>query len=294
MMGGEDHRVKRIHAAPRLSRRNALKLLGVGATACLADAFLIEPGLLSITRKDILCPDLPSGLAGLKICLLSDFHFMPGKDNGLLEKTIAAVGRENPDIIALGGDYVAESDAVMNPLLEALGKLNARHGIFAVMGNHDGWDGDAETIRSRFEKAGISFLINQNTQLTMGGDKLAVAGTDFVWLGNPDAVQTLKGIASGTPVLALVHEPDYFDTMTDQRRILLQLSGHTHGGQCRVPFVGYTPVKVKYGEKYVYGAFERGDSRLFVTRGLGMTSLRARFSCPPEVAVLTLRPAKSS
>lgn len=267
--------------------------MGGGAVACVADAFLIEPRMLTVTRRDILCPHLPPGLSGLRICFLSDFHFTPGKDDGLLEKTITAVGLENPDIIALGGDYVAESDAVMTPLLEALGKLNARHGIFAVMGNHDGWAGDGEVIRRRFEKAGISFLINQNTQLTIGSDRLAIAGTDFVWLGNPDPVQTLKGIAKETPVLALVHEPDYFDTMADQRRILLQLSGHTHGGQCRVPLIGYAPAKVKYGEKYVYGAFERGDSRLFVTRGLGMTTLRARFACPPEVAVLTLRAAAS-
>lgn len=246
--------------------------------------------MLSITRRDITCPDLPPGLDGLRICFLSDFHFTPGEDSGLLEKTILAVGRENPDIIALGGDYVAESDAIMTPLLEALGSLNARHGFFAVMGNHDGWVADGEAVRSRFEKAGISFLINQNTGLTINGDRLAVAGTDFVWQGRPDPERTLRGIARQTPVLSLVHEPDYFDTMTEHRRMLLQLSGHTHGGQCRVPLLGYTPMKVRYGEKYVYGSFEHGDSRLFVTRGLGMTALRVRFACPPELAVLTLRP----
>jgi uncharacterized protein len=87
----------------------------------------------------------------------------------------------------------------------------------------------------------------------------------------------------------LVHEPDYFDTLTRHRDIVVQLSGHTHGGQCRVPLVDYAPVKVAYGRKYIYGAFQRGDSRLFVTRGLGTVGMRVRFACPPEVALLTLR-----
>lgn len=284
--------MKRIDASPtppRFSRRTALKLLGVGGAACLADAFWIEPGILTVTRQDIVDAKLPSGLHGLKICLLSDFHFIPGQDDGLLEKTMAAVRREKPDLIALTGDYMNHNPGVIVPLLEGLGKLSAAHGIFAVMGNHDGWACDRSVIRRQFEKAGISFLINRNSQINIGGDTLAVAGTDFVWKGQPDPVQTLKGIAKDTPVLALVHEPDYFDTMAAQREILLQVSGHTHGGQCRVPILGYAPAKVKYGEKYVYGGFKRGDSQLFVTRGVGMTGLRVRFSCPPELAVLTLR-----
>lgn len=289
--------MKRIHTESppsRFSRRRALALIGGGTAACLADALWIEPAILTITRQDITNAKLPSGLDGLKICFLSDFHFVPGKDNGLLEKTIAAVLGEKPDLIALGGDYVADSDAVMNPLLEGLGKLRAKHGIFAVMGNHDGWTGDSATIRRRFEKTGISFLINRNSQISIGGDILAVAGTDFVWKGEPDPARTLKGIGKNTPILALVHEPDYFDTMTAHREILLQVSGHTHGGQCRVPLLGLAPIKVKYGEKYVYGEFSRGNSRLFVTRGVGMTGLRVRFSCPPELAVLTLRTTASA
>jgi predicted MPP superfamily phosphohydrolase len=146
-------------------------------------------------------------------------------------------------------------------------------------------------MRRSFEKAGIPFLINRNSQLRIKGDTLAVAGTDFVWLGKPDPAATLKGVAPGTPVLALVHEPDYFDVISAQRDILLQVSGHTHGGQCRVPLIGYAPAKVDFGRKYIKGAFTRGDSNLFVTSGVGTVGLRVRFACPPELAVLTLRGA---
>jgi predicted MPP superfamily phosphohydrolase len=77
--------------------------------------------------------------------------------------------------------------------------------------------------------------------------------------------------------------------MASSRDILLQLSGHTHGGQCRVPLLGIAPVTVNYGRKYIQGAYSRGASQLFVTRGVGTTGLRVRFACPPELAVLTLR-----
>jgi hypothetical protein len=80
--------------------------------------------------------------------------------------------------------------------------------------------------------------------------------------------------------------------MAAQRNIMLQLSGHTHGGQCRVPLIGYAPVSVKYGRNYNYGEYTRGESKLFVTRGVGTTGPRIRFACPPELAVLTLRAEK--
>lgn len=92
-------------------------------------------------------------------------------------------------------------------------------------------------------------------------------------------------------LIALVHEPDYFDTMTAHREIMLQLSGHSHGGQCRVPLIGYAPKTVKYGTKYVEGAFTNGSSNPFVTRGVGTTGSRVRFAYPPELAVLSLRAA---
>ena len=202
---------------------------------------------------------------------------------------MAQVQTEKPDLIALAGDFINKDPQVVVPLLERLGEMSAAHGIFAVMGNHDGWAGHANTLRRQFEKAGISFLINQHTQLTIGGELFAVAGTDFVWLGRPDPEKTLKGIGADTPILALVHEPDYFDTMTRHREILLQVSGHTHGGQCRVPMVGYAPMTPKYGKKYVYGGYQNRGSNLFVTRGVGTTGPQVRFACPPELAVLTLR-----
>jgi len=274
---------------PRFTRRNALRLITAGAAGCLIDAFKIEPAWLSVTRQTVPCDAKSAGLDGLRIGLLSDFHFRPEADHDLLESVVARINDEKPDLIALTGDFMSANPKVIDPLLKHLEKMKAAHGVFAVMGNHDGWAGSRSAVRRQFEKAGISFLINQHSKISIRQEKLAIAGTDFVWKGRPDPAKTLKGISTDTPVLALVHEPDYFDTMAAQRNICLQLSGHTHGGQCRVPIFGYAPRKVKMGQKYLYGGYSNGDSKLFVSRGVGTVGVRVRFACPPELAILTLK-----
>jgi predicted MPP superfamily phosphohydrolase len=272
-----------------LTRRNALRLITAGTAGAIVNAAWIEPGALSITRQDLTCRKLSPGLDGLRVALLSDFHFRPDQDAELLEKVVLATRVEKPDLIALTGDFISADPSVVTPMLRQLGTLHAKHGIFAVMGNHDGWNASPSVLKRQFEKAGISFLINRNSQLSIRGEVLAVAGTDFIWHGSPDPGRTLRGIPPETPVLALVHEPDYFDTLRAHRDILLQLSGHTHGGQCRIPFVRYTPKTVQHGKNYIYGGFSRGNSNLFVTRGVGTSGPRVRFACPPELAILTLR-----
>ncbi|MEO5917184.1 MAG: metallophosphoesterase [Luteolibacter sp.] len=273
----------------RFSRRKAIGLITAGVAGCLFDAFEIEPACLSITREDIFYGPHSPGLDGLRIGLLSDFHFRPDADHDLLFSVVSKIHEQRLDLIALAGDFMSADPRVIDPLLSHLKRINPAHGVFAVLGNHDGWAGNRSTIRRQFEKAGLSFLVNQHSKISIGSESLAIAGTDYVWLGKPDPARTLKGIAAGTPILALVHEPDYFDTMIGHRDILLQVSGHTHGGQCRIPFVGYAPRKVAYGRKYVYGRYSSGNSNLFVSRGVGTVGPRVRFACPPELAILTLR-----
>jgi len=272
-----------------VNRRTMLKLLTAGALGSLVEAFVIEPAYLSVTRRDVTCPQLPAGLDGLKVALLSDFHFRPDQDEDLMDKVVEQVRTEKPDLVLLGGDYMSGDPRVVPPLLKKLEKLQATQGVFAVMGNHDGWAGSRAVVRRQFEKAGISFMINQHSLLNIRGETLAVAGTDFVWLGKPDPAATLGKIPGKVPVIALVHEPDYFDTMISQREVMLQVSGHSHGGQCQVPIIGYAPKTVRYGKKYVEGHFASGGSNLFVTRGVGTTGPRVRFACPPELAMLNLR-----
>jgi uncharacterized protein len=272
-----------------ITRRKSMALMFAGAAGSLTNALCIEPSWLSVTRTSMDCPMLPPSLDGLRIGVLCDLHFKPDHDEPLLEEAVATLLAEKPDIITLPGDFIDHTPRVIAPMLRILSKLSAPLGVFASPGNHDGWNMDCMVLGRAFEKCGISFLINQNTRVEFHGESIAIAATDHVWLGKPDPVRTLRGIERQTPVIALVHEPDFFDTMTEIRPIALQVSGHTHGGQCRIPLLGYAPARVAYGRNYLEGAYERGSSRLFVSRGLGTTGLRVRFVCPPEIAVLTLR-----
>lgn len=278
-----------LKSPPFISRRGALKLIAGGMAGSFAHAGWVEPSLLSITRRDIRCHQLPPALDGLRVGLMADFHYRPGTDDEVVQAAVNQANRENLDLLALAGDFADHDSVVLAPLLEHLQQAGTTHGVFAVMGNHDGWCSGRGLTRRLFEKSGISFLINQHSQLSIRGETLAVAGTDFVWKGKPDPAKTLAGIRAEVPVISMVHEPDYFDVMTRHRNIMLQLSGHTHGGQCRVPGIGYVPAKVRYGKKYIEGEYARDGSKIFVTRGVGTTGLRVRFACPPELAILTLR-----
>ena len=276
-----------------MKRRQFLQLTGFGAVgavpATLGYGFKVEPTLLSITRQEIVVPRLPGDLDGLRVAMFGDLHYRPDTDAELVKTLVDTINKEAPDLVTIVGDYVNHNVAVIPPLLEHLGHLQAKHGIFAVMGNHDGWAGDGMHVKKLFQRCGIDFLINRSSEVMIDQSRLAVAGTDHVWQGNPDPVRAFRGIGKRTPTIALVHEPDYFDTVAAARESVLQLSGHTHGGQCRVPVIGYAPRTVYWGRKYIYGEFIRNGSKLFVTRGVGTTGIRVRFACRPELAMLSLR-----
>ncbi|MEZ5323632.1 MAG: metallophosphoesterase [Verrucomicrobiales bacterium] len=274
-----------------MKRRQLLKLAALGSTglATLGYGFKVEPGLLSITRREIVMPHLPGDLDGLRVAMFGDLHYRPEVDEPLMQKLVDAVNREAPDVVTIVGDYLEHDDWVIPPMLEHLSRIESKHGIFAVMGNHDSWYSAGSRVKKMFKERGFDFLINEHSQVTINQSRLAIAGTDNVWDGHPDIAATFRGIARDTPTLALIHEPDYFDTVVTGRDSILQLSGHSHGGQCRVPLIGYAPQTVRWGEKYIYGEFERSGSKLFVTRGVGTTGIRVRFACRPELAMLTLR-----
>ncbi|MCP5542432.1 MAG: metallophosphoesterase [Akkermansiaceae bacterium] len=279
---------------PPVTRRRVLRMIAGSFVATTAGAGVnaawIEPESLTITRRDIPCPNLPPGLDGLRVCLVSDLHYRePDEDDPLLERVVDAIHRETPDLVLMPGDFIDSDEKMMAPLLRRISGLQAKHGVFASLGNHDGWNADSGRARRLFEKAGFGMLINDHSRLSIRGESLYVAGTDFVWDGNPDPVRMLRGVPADAPLVTLVHEPDYFDTVNVHRAADLQVSGHTHGGQCRVPLVGIAPVKPRWGRKYVEGHFRKDGANLFVTRGVGTTGLRVRFACPPELAVLTLR-----
>ena len=274
------------------SRRNFITTSALAAASCASYARFVEPSLLSVTQKTIHLPRLPKSLDGLLIAQLTDIHFKPEEQQELMHEAVRVVNAAKPDIIALTGDYIEGRPKVIDPLMDTLAGLQAKHGVYATMGNHDGWSASPGRFRQAFRKKGIEFLHNDGSCIHIKGEHFFIMGTDSAWSGNVDAPACYRG-HKNEPVLALVHEPDVFDILRSSFPIDLQLSGHTHGGQCRVPLVGYAPVKVKYGRNYIYGAYAKDDSRLFVSRGLGTVGTKVRFACLPEIALLTLRSTAS-
>ena len=272
----------------RISRRSILGAIGIGVPSSVWAA-AIEPNLLSVTRKDITLPRWPAALDGFRIAQLTDIHYRPGTDDRLLEKIKAALIKEPVDLITLTGDFVINEVNVLPVLFKNLSTLQANHGIFASPGNHDRWHFSGASIRKEVQAAGFDYLQNAGTMLSIKGENIYVNGLDTIWGGHPATEPAWAGHRGDAPVISLVHEPDPFDDLRAHKRIDLQLSGHTHGGQCRVPLIGYAPVKVKYGRNYIYGHFKKDDSHLWVGRGIGTVGTRVRFACAPELAILTLR-----
>jgi len=274
----------------RITRRSAIGLAGIGGGSAIWAA-KIEPDLLSVTRKNFILTRWPKSLDGFRIAQITDVHYRPGLDDELVVKLRDAVKAERPDLITVTGDFVINDPSSLSEFAKALKGISATHGVFASPGNHDRWHCSVSNIKKEIEGVGISYLQNTGTNINIKGEHIFINGLDSVWGGHPAPNLAWNGHRKDTPVVSLVHEPDFFDDLRSAKPLDLQLSGHTHGGQCRLPLIGYAPAKVRFGRNYIYGHFEKDHSQLFVGRGIGTVGLRVRFACRPELVILTLRSA---
>jgi predicted MPP superfamily phosphohydrolase len=187
-----------------------------------------------------------------------------------------------PDLIVLGGDYVTWGNRqYVEPSAEALRELTAPHGVFGILGNHD----DDHDMPAALQKHGIEMLKDARTRITIGHDSVELAGIRF-WTKRAAEIGTVVRGATG-PVVLLAHDPRRL-TEAEALDIPLVLSGHTHGGQVVLPAVGAVAAR-KF--PVVEGPARRGNTTIFVSRGIGTVYVPVRINCPPEVALLTLQPA---
>ena len=258
----------------------------------------MHPEELSVERHDVFLPRLPGELDGFTIALLSDFHYGAYVDR-VLKSAVQACNRAQPDLVLLGGDFVTwHRDNVEHLKRDAYGccqvlsSLRSRCGIFAVLGNHD-YAFRSEVVTESLDHHGITLLRNSAVALSKSNRRLWIGGIDDALEGRPDLTRTLRGIPAGEPRILLAHEPDYADTVSRQHRVDLQLSGHSHGGQIRLPLVGAT-VLPSLAWKYPMGFYRVNDMPLYTNRGIGMSGPLVRLDCPPELTIFTLRAGSRS
>lgn len=230
---------------------------------------------------------LASSLEGFKIAQLSDFHLYPYTRPPLIEKSVAIANALKPDLTVLTGDYVWHDLEAIYELAPILAGLNAKHGLYAVMGNHDLWT-NVTVIKDAFAESGVPYLINQGVTITEGKGSLHLAGLDDGWSGEPDLQAALVGAPADAPVVLLMHEPDLADDYSLHPRMSLQLSGHSHGGQVRFPRLGGAPILPYLGRKYDYQLYKVNDMWLYTNPGIGVTNEPLRINCPPEITEITL------
>jgi hypothetical protein len=172
------------------------------------------------------------------------------------------------------------------PCARLLRQMTAPHGLWAVMGNHD--DGtDPEHVTRALQAENIRVLANHSEPIEQDGARFWLAGVNDVMSGTADLSKTIRVVPAGEAVVLLAHEPDFADEAA-QYPIDLQLSGHSHGGQIRIPFLPplYLPELAK---KYVWGTYHVGPLMLHTSAGLGTVGVPMRLNCPPEITLLTLR-----
>ncbi|MBK8985983.1 MAG: metallophosphoesterase [Chloroflexi bacterium] len=275
-----------------MSRRKFLAAgtLAVGGAVAAAGFHITrsdESRQLVIERQTLPIKGLAPSLEGFRLALLSDFHLYPFTQPDFVREAVALTNSLQPDLTVLTGDYVwHEVDAIFD-LAPILAGLDARHGVFAVMGNHDLWT-DVNIVKKGFDEARLPYLINQGVPISQGGGHLYLAGLDDGWAGQPDIAAALAGAPADAPVVLLLHEPDLADEYARYPQIALQLSGHSHGGQVRFPRLGGALILPHLGRKYDMGLFRVQEMWLYTNRGIGVTNEPIRLNCPPEITEITL------
>lgn len=272
-----------------MSRRHFLirAILATAAVPVTGLAYtLLEAKWCQILRAPVRLPNLPDRFRGTTIALLTDIHHGPFVPLVYVRHVVRTVNRLRPDAVCLCGDYVHRDRKYIEPCIRELGRLESRFGSYAVLGNHDHWEG-ADEVRSAFARHRIPDLTNRGLWLENQGERIRLCGVGDLWEDQQDLEAALGEAERGDATLLLSHNPDYAEQIHDER-VGLVLSGHTHGGQVVLPFAGAPFIPSRYGDKYLHGLVRTRTTQVFVSRGIGTITPPVRFRCRPEIALITL------
>lgn len=258
---------------------------------------------IRLERVKITIPNLPPAFRGFTIGLLSDLHSSPIVSKGHLQSAAELLMTAKPDMIALTGDFIGHTfrfpgephhdfdPQYVGHIVDAFSGLQAPHGIYGVLGNHDFWSGPEAVqvlIRDFEDGFGVQWLRNRSVRLEQGGDHIVLAGVDDYWQDSCSPGDALKDIPEEMVRILLSHNPEVNEILYPSHKVDLILSGHTHGGQIKLPFIGAPFQAGVRKRKYMEGLARDGERQTYVTRGVGHLVVPIRLLCPPEVSLITL------
>jgi predicted MPP superfamily phosphohydrolase len=277
-----------------LTRRRFLQLagglgiaVGIPSAAEVEYATRIEPRRVVMEELPIRIPGLPGVFDGFRIALFSDIHLYPFTPIQVVRDAVRLANSFQPDLVVLPGDFIWRAVEAAFDLVPVLNQLNPAKGTFAVLGNHDHRMGP-EIVSKALAQAGVRVLSNEGITIQRGHDLIYLAGIDSAFAGTPSPVAAYENRRGDLTTIVAVHEPDFIRDLVPRFPVDLQLSGHSHGGQVRLPVVGplFLP---PLGEIYSMGLYRFGNAQIYTTRGIGTIYVNARFNCPPEVTAITLQ-----
>jgi uncharacterized protein len=245
----------------------------------------VEPNWVEITQNEIQLSKLDPVFNGYKIVQITDLHAGDGIDRAQLEHVVATVNAQNPDLVVITGDHVSRKPRQHIELLDTLAKLHPRDRTISVLGNHDVYN-DPTPIRVALDRVGITLLENNIYTIKRDRSTLHIAGVGDVFAKLDKLDLVLAQLPPIGAAIMLAHEPDFADEAAATGRFGLQLSGHSHGGQIRIPFrKGYLP---ELARNYPLGRYQVKEMIQYTNRGIGMIKIYARFNCRPEISVFNL------
>lgn len=237
---------------------------------------------MEITEHTVAVPHLPPALQGLRVAHLTDFHRSRQTADQQLRQGVAAANAAKPDLILLTGDYVSSDPRDIAPCAHILSALQAPLGVFAILGNHDYYT-DGKAVKRALTDLGFHLLLNQSQRLPNG---LRIVGLDDDRYHHTDVHKAFQEVAPNEPTLVMAHNPALIEQMMEKECIVF--SGHTHGGQVRVPVLTKREIRRIGAKHYAQGWYTVGKARLYVNRGLGQVGIPLRLFCRPELALFTL------
>jgi len=271
----------------RHATERVLNILLLGGLVAGLSYRLGGMGRLQVVRYEV---ELAAGkrlARPLRIGFASDFHAGPTTHGALFDELLAQLAREQPDVLLLGGDYVSFDAANVGGLKAFLAQARAPLGTYAVIGNHDVWNG-RELVEAALREADVGVLVNRSIALPAPFGQVSICGIDDPWTGEPSAQDTFEG-AQDVRVY-LMHSPDGLWRL-DRQHFDVGFAGHTHGGQIALQngaplFRPSGPVS----RDYCYGRFDvPGNGPLLVSRGVGCAGIPLRLNADPELLICTLQ-----